>query len=34
MARLLAPYENAQALQVALDLDDKVRDLLAEATGS
>lgn len=34
MARLLAPYENPEALQVARDLDDKVRELLAEAAGS
>jgi hypothetical protein len=33
-ANFLAPYENAEALQVAVDLDDKVRDLLAEAAGS
>jgi uncharacterized protein (DUF302 family) len=34
MASFLAPYENAQALQVARDLDDKVRALFAEAAGS
>jgi uncharacterized protein (DUF302 family) len=34
MASLLAPYENPEALQVARDLDDKVRKLLAEAAGS
>ena len=33
MASLLAQYENAEALQVARDLDDKVRELLAEAAG-
>jgi uncharacterized protein (DUF302 family) len=31
MASFLAPYENAEALKVARDLDDKVRALLAEA---
>ncbi len=34
MASLLAQYENAEALQVARDLEDKVRELLAEAAGS
>jgi uncharacterized protein (DUF302 family) len=33
MAGLLAPYGNAEALQVARDLDDKVRELIAEAAG-
>ena len=34
MASLLAQDKNAEALQVARDLDDKVRELLAEAAGS
>ena len=32
MASLLAPYENAEALRVAKDLDAKVEDLLASIT--
>jgi uncharacterized protein (DUF302 family) len=34
MASFLAPYENAEALRVARELDDKVGQLLAEAVGS
>ena len=34
MASLLAPYGNAEALQVARELDDKVGQLIAEAAGS
>ena len=34
MASLLAPYENAEASQVARDLDAKVSQLLSEAAGS
>jgi uncharacterized protein (DUF302 family) len=33
MAGLLASYGNAEALRVARDLDDKVRELIAEAAG-
>jgi uncharacterized protein (DUF302 family) len=33
MVSFLAPYGNAEALQVARDLDDKVRALLEEAAG-